>query len=116
MRHRALTAHLVIAPYSLGGERGIAMAKGKRPKTDWRRYWPRVFLLIPFGAIAWVPFYNRIEPEFGGIPFFYWYQLAWILLGALVVFGIYLIETRITGVTKRTEAGFEITGSPGDVL
>jgi Protein of unknown function (DUF3311) len=104
-------------PQHIFGRRGgIAMTKGKRPRTEWRRYWPRFLLLIPFGSIVWVPFYNRIEPELGGIPFFYWYQIAWILLGALVVFAIYLIETRITGVTKRTEPGFEITGSPGDVL
>ena len=35
--------------------------------------------------MLWVPSYNRIEPELGGIPFFYWYQLGWILLGAAIV-------------------------------
>ena len=40
------------------------------------RYWPRLLFLIPFVAMLWVPSYNRIEPELGGIPFFYWYQLG----------------------------------------
>jgi hypothetical protein len=26
------------------------------------------------------------------IPFFYWYQLAWILIGALLVLVVYLVE------------------------
>ena len=47
-----------------------------------KRYWPRLLLLIPFFAVLWVPSYNRLEPALGGVPFFYWYQLAWILIGA----------------------------------
>jgi Protein of unknown function (DUF3311) len=53
-------------------------------------------LLIPFAALIWVPFYNRVEPELAGVPFFYWYQLAWILIGAALVFLVYLIETALT--------------------
>jgi Protein of unknown function (DUF3311) len=89
---------------------------GKRPGTGWIRYWPRLLFAIPLTAILWVPSYNRIEPSLGGIPFFYWYQLAWIPLGALIVLVTYLIETRITGTTARSKTGLETTGSPGDVL
>jgi hypothetical protein len=53
---------------------------------------PRLLLLIPFAAMLWVPSYNRIEPELAGVPFFYWYQLAWILIAAVLVLLIYLIE------------------------
>ena len=31
-----------------------------------------------------MPFYNRIEPSLFGIPFFYWCQMLWIVLGALL--------------------------------
>ena len=89
---------------------------GKRPGTGWIRYWPRLLFAIPLTAILWVPSYNRIEPSLGGIPFFYWYQLAWILLGAAVVFLVYTIETRITGTMARSKTELETTGSPGDVL
>jgi len=40
-----------------------------------------LFLLIAVVAL-WVPFYNRAEPAMYGIPFFYWFQLAWILVTA----------------------------------
>jgi hypothetical protein len=46
--------------------------------------------------MIWVPSYNRIEPALGDIPFFYWYQLAWILIGAVLVLVVFLIESAIT--------------------
>jgi hypothetical protein len=64
-------------------------------KPSRRRYLPRLLLLIPLAAVLWVPSYNRIEPQLGGVPFFYWYQLAWILLGALCVLLVYALEMRI---------------------
>jgi hypothetical protein len=66
-------------------------------KRGWKlRYVPRLLLLIPFLAMIWVPSYNRIEPALGDIPFFYWYQLAWILIGAVLVLVVFLIESAIT--------------------
>jgi len=49
--------------------------------------------------MLWVPSYNKLEPALAGIPFFYWYQLAWILIGAALVLIVYLIEM---GITRRT--------------
>jgi hypothetical protein len=86
----------------------------KAPKPGWRRYWPRFLLVIPFVMALWVPSYNRIEPKLADIPFFYWYQLAWVLIGAAIVFAVYLLETKLTGVTARTT--LDQTGTPGDVL
>ena len=40
-----------------------------------------MFLVVAVGAL-WVPLYNRVEPSWHGIPFFYWFQLAWILVTA----------------------------------
>jgi hypothetical protein len=54
----------------------------------------RLLLIVPYVAVLWVPFYNRIEPEFAGIPFFYWYQLLWIVLGAAVLLPVYVSEER----------------------
>ena len=88
-----------------------------REKTrGWLRYWPRLLFIIPFIAMLWVPSYNRIEPVLGGIPFFYWYQLGWILLGAAIVLLVHVIETRITQVTKSSRKGLEVTDVPGDIL
>jgi len=69
------------------------------PNGGWRRYLPRLLLLMPLVAMILVPSYNRIEPTLGDIPFFYWYQLAWILIGALLVLIVYLVEG---GFARRT--------------
>lgn len=54
--------------------------------------WARLLLLIPFVAVLWVPFYDSIEPSWAGVPFFYWYQLLWIVLGAVIIAVVYRVE------------------------
>ncbi len=54
--------------------------------------WARLLLLIPFIAVLWVPFYNSAEPTWIGVPFFYWYQLLWIITGAAIIAIVYRIE------------------------
>ena len=53
-----------------------------------------LLLLIPYLAMLWVPSYNRVDPMLDGIPFFYWYQMLWILLGVLVMIPVYLADER----------------------
>jgi hypothetical protein len=85
--------------------------------TQWlARYWPRFLLIISVLLVAWVPFYNRVEPKLGGVPFFYWYQLAAILLSAAIVFIVYLLEVRITRGRAATAADLDSSGTPGDIL
>jgi hypothetical protein len=85
-------------------------------KGDWRRHWPRLLFLIPLIAMLWVPSYNRLEPALGGIPFFYWYQLLWILIGAVIVVVVYVLDTRIVRARKKDGGDIDATGLPGDVL
>jgi Protein of unknown function (DUF3311) len=54
--------------------------------------WARLLLLIPFVAMLWVSSYNSAEPMIAGIPFFYWYQLLWILIGAAIIGFVYALE------------------------
>jgi hypothetical protein len=79
------------------------------------RYWPRLLFLIPFVAMLWVPSYNRVAPELAGIPFFYWYQLAWVLIGAAIAIAVYAIETRITRMARQVDLDPE-SGGTGDIL
>lgn len=58
----------------------------------WRAIY--LLLLVPYLALLWVPFYNRATPELLGIPFYYWYQMLWILLGVLTTLPVYLYEER----------------------
>jgi len=48
-----------------------------------------LLLIIPFIALLFPPFYNFREPEFIGIPFFYWYQLLWIVITAIITAVVY---------------------------
>ncbi|MEE4543236.1 DUF3311 domain-containing protein [Streptomyces sp. V4-01] len=56
---------------------------------------PRVLaglcLIIPFVALLWVDSYARLTPRLIGIPFFYWYQLAWVPVAAALTYGAYLL-------------------------
>jgi hypothetical protein len=54
--------------------------------------WARLLLILPFIAMLWVPFYNSAEPMVYGVPFFYWYQLLWIILGAVIIGIVYRPE------------------------
>ncbi|HTT05307.1 MAG TPA: DUF3311 domain-containing protein [Steroidobacteraceae bacterium] len=53
------------------------------------RWWYLLFL-VQFVAVLWPPFYNRADPWWLGIPFFYWYQLLWVVLGGLCTAVVYL--------------------------
>ena len=67
-------------------------------KSRRRRFRPiHLLLLIPYVAMMWVPSYNRIEPTIAGIPFFYWYQMLWIVLGAAVMIPVYFADERESG-------------------
>ena len=49
-----------------------------------------VILFIPFFVAIWVPLFNRVEPSFYGIPFFYWFQFILIIIAAIVTGLAYL--------------------------
>lgn len=55
-------------------------AAPQRPRR--RGKWPYLLLVPQFAAVLWPPFFNRIEPRFLDFPFFYWYQLVCIIIGA----------------------------------
>ena len=56
------------------------------------RSWLLLLLLIPFIVLLWPPFYNSDPPEFIGIPFFYWFQLLWIILTAILMAVVYFLR------------------------
>ncbi len=63
-----------------------------------RRGWSWWYLLLIVQVVAlWVPLYNSAEPSFIGIPFFYWFQLAMILMGAVLTAIVYFATERPPG-------------------
>jgi hypothetical protein len=55
------------------------------------RSWLLWFLLIPFIALLFPQFYNYQTPTLIGLPFFYWYQLLWIIITAILTAAVYLL-------------------------
>lgn len=53
--------------------------------TGWRRALAAALLVLPVVALLAVPLYDRTDPTLGGVPFFFWYQLAWVPLTALLL-------------------------------
>jgi Protein of unknown function (DUF3311) len=51
--------------------------------------WWYLLFLIQFVAALWPPFYNKAEPYLAGIPYFYWYQMLWVILGAVLTAIVY---------------------------
>lgn len=66
--------------------------KPKRHAWIWH-----LLLLAPFVGTLWVPFYNAIDPRLAGIPYFYWYQFAWIGVSAAVTTVVYLATRQADG-------------------
>ena len=52
-------------------------------------------LFVPLAATLYPPLYVRIEPELFGFPFFYWYQLLWVVLASALTWVVYM-RTRKT--------------------
>ncbi|HUI96203.1 MAG TPA: DUF3311 domain-containing protein [Xanthobacteraceae bacterium] len=73
------------------------MAESPTTSRHASRAWNLLFVL-PFAALLWVPLYNSVEPSIWGIPFFYWYQFAWVLVTA----GLTILVHRITDKIART--------------
>jgi len=49
-------------------------------------YW---LLAVPFAGTLLPPLYAHSTPALFGFPFFYWYQILWIVLSALIVWVVY---------------------------
>ena len=62
------------------------------PRAARRRHgwsWWYLLFVVQYVAVLWPPFYNRAEPYWLGIPFFYWYQLLWVIVGAAFTVTVY---------------------------
>lgn len=67
--------------------------------------WIVITLLLAAALIGtlWVPFYNHTSPALWGLPFFYWYQLMWVPIVAILSGVAYLL----TKMAQRGSASSE---------
>ncbi|MFF4344363.1 DUF3311 domain-containing protein [Kitasatospora sp. NPDC001540] len=76
-------------------------------------------LLVPIVVMMWVPSYSKVTPKLGGMPFFYWYQLLWVLLSALFTSAAYLLirrdeAARRAAASAPTTAAAPVVPAPKD--
>ncbi len=68
-----------------------------------------VLLAAAFVALLWVPTYAHLTPSLGGLPFFYWYSMLWLVINAACqLIAYYLLVT----VPRRRAAGATDGGRP----
>jgi len=65
-----------------------------RPARTHVGIWIAITVVLAASLVAtlWVPFYNRLTPALGGFPFFYWYQLMWVPIVAILSASAYLLS------------------------
>jgi hypothetical protein len=52
--------------------------------------WWYLLFIVQFVAVIFPNFYNKIEPQWAGIPFFYWYQMLWVIISAILTAIVYI--------------------------
>ncbi len=65
------------------------IAMNTEPKRRGGGSWWYLLFLVQFLVALWPPFYNRLEPTLWGVPFFYWFQLLWVIVSAVFTAVIY---------------------------
>jgi hypothetical protein len=75
---------------------------GRNPVT-----WAIIAILLAVGVAGplVVPLYARTAPKLGPFPFFYWYQLVWVPIVAILAFAAYLLTRRTSRGAHRAGQG-----------
>jgi Protein of unknown function (DUF3311) len=76
-----------------------------------------ILLLVAVLGTLIVPIYARSAPKLGSFPFFYWYQLLWVPVVALLTTICYLITTRVArpaSDVRATPSPSQPLGGPGE--
>jgi Na+/melibiose symporter-like transporter len=63
--------------------------EGRRPSRWWY-----ALLALPLVGLLYPPLYATRDPELAGIPFFYWYQFAWVIAAAIITLVVFLATRR----------------------
>ena len=87
-----------------------------RPRRSRVAIWIMIGVLLAAALIGtlWIPFYNHLTPALGGFPFFYWYQLMWVPIVAILSGIAYLLSRlaeRDNAPPETTTGGAQATGA-----
>ncbi|GAA0328398.1 DUF3311 domain-containing protein [Actinoallomurus spadix] len=78
--------------------------KAAQPTRPLVRVVTAVLLLAPFVIYLAVPSYAKIKPRLAGFPFFYWWQLLWVILTAVFIGLAYALTRRGAGGSPSGQA------------
>src|ERR1700682_6565921 len=74
-------------PWTPWPEEVRAMVDAHKKRGGWS--WWYLLFVIQFAVALWPPLYNKLEPTLMGIPFFYWFQLLWVIVSAVFTAIVY---------------------------
>jgi len=77
---------------------------GQLPVVTPARVLAGLCLAVPIVAMLWVSSYTKADPELGGMPFFYWYQLMWVPVSAVFTVAAYVLVDRDEKARKAAAA------------
>nr|WP_202512551.1 DUF3311 domain-containing protein [Streptomyces sp. SID3343] len=78
-----------------------------------RRVVAGVLLVVPIVVTLAVPLYGRASGALFGLPFFYWYQPAWVLLaGACTTIALRLLRPRVRALPRAARRAPRHDGPP----
>jgi hypothetical protein len=66
------------------------MSSARKSGLRWSNW--NLLLLVPLLMLV-TPWFNTDEPRLLGLPFFYWFQFAWVPVGVVCV-GLVYIKTK----------------------
>lgn len=78
--------------------------QGKQPVITPLRVVVALCLFAPFVAMLWVGSYAKVDPGFIGIPFFYWYQMLWVVVSTGLTMVAYQLWKRDQRARKGGDA------------
>lgn len=73
------------------GSRGLPSRPPKLAEAPASYVASALLLAAAFVALLWVPSYAHLTPSLGGVPFFYWYSILWLLINAVCQYLAYLL-------------------------
>ncbi|HZP54292.1 DUF3311 domain-containing protein [Actinocrinis sp.] len=72
-----------------------------------------VCLIAPFVAMLWIPSYNKTSPKLLGFPFFYWYQLLWVIITAVLMIVAFTAVNRDRAQRRRASSASAASAREG---
>jgi hypothetical protein len=74
--------------------------------------WVWMVLAAPYAGLLFPAVYARATPTLFGFPFFYWYQMAWVVATSLLLGLVYHSANRANGGLRTSRVTMDSTHNP----